>query len=174
MEWNKPNKWTQEEVASFVQQYSDTLVRYAYCIVGDSAASEEIVLQAIATFVYRNADRALGKAYLYRIVRNRAIDYLRAHRRLVPLSDVEEVLSCGMQVEQRAMERERYATLYRCLSRLAVDYRHALYLQLEGFAVADMCRIMGKKTKQVYNLLARAKVALKEELIKEGFDYEDL
>ena len=174
MEWNKPNKWTQEQVAQFVRDYSDTLIRYAFCIVGDSAAAEEVVLRAITTFVYRNADSALGKAYLYRIVRNRAIDYVRTHRRLVPLCDVEQVLSTGCCVEQQAIQRERYQTLYTCLARLNVDYRHVLYLQLEGFDVADTCRIMGKNTKQVYNLLARAKVALKEQLLKEGFDYEDL
>ena len=174
VEWNKANKWTQDDVAAFVQQYSDVLIRYAFCMVPDSAACEEIVLQAIATYVYRNSDRALGKAYLYRIVRNRCIDYIRRHRRMVPLQDVECVLDGGFVVEDHAEHEERDRILYRCLGRLAKDYRTVLYLQLEGFGVQDTCRIMGKNAKQVYNLLARAKVALKEELLKEGIDDEDL
>ena len=174
-EWNKTNKWSQEDVASFVSQYSDALVRYAYCIVSDSAVAEDVALDAIATFVFRNGEKALSKAYLYRIVRNKAIDYLRFHRRFVPLEDMENVLSTGNEVEEKAEASERYDTLYRCMAALPTDYRDVLYLHyLEGMEVSDVCRAMGKNTKQVYNLLARAKTNLKTLLIKEGFDNEDL
>lgn len=175
MEWNKTNKWTQEEVASFVGKYSDALIRYAFCIVHDATACEEIILACIASFVYRNTDRALSKAYLYRMVHSRCIDYIRFHRRFVPLGDVEEVLSGGYDVEKHAEDRERYAALYRCLNKLLADYRTVLYLQYwEGFSIDEICRVMSKNNKQVYNLLSRAKIALKEELLKEGFENEDL
>ena len=45
---------------------------------------------------------------------------------------------------------------------------------IEGFSVQQICTILGKSSKQIYNLLARAKTALKEILIKEGMTYEDL
>jgi DNA-directed RNA polymerase specialized sigma24 family protein len=45
---------------------------------------------------------------------------------------------------------------------------------IERFSVQQICTILGKSSKQIYNLLARAKTALKEILIKEGISHEDL
>ena len=45
---------------------------------------------------------------------------------------------------------------------------------LEGFEGKQICDILGRSAKQVYNLLARAKVALKQQLEREGISYEDL
>lgn len=168
-------KRTPAEVAALVQRYSDNLVRYAFCIVGEANAAEDIVLSAMADFVYRNEYRALSKAYLWRITYTRSVDYVRRHRRDVPLGDVEEVLTSPCDAEQAAIVAERKRVLYRAMQTLPPDYRNVLYLHvLEGFAVDQTAKIMGKNTKQIYNLLARAKAAMKECLLKEGFDYEDL
>lgn len=173
--WDKTPKRTPQEVAALVQEVSDQLVRYAFCMVGDGNAAEEIALRAMADFVYRNEHRALPKSYLYRVVRSRAMDYLRRKRHEVALGDVEAVLSAGNTTEADAERAFANGVLYRAMQRIAPDYRNVLYLNvLEGFDVAETARIMGKNVKQVYNLLARAKVALKERLLEEGFDYEDL
>ena len=166
---------TPQEVAELVRTYSDELVRYAFCVVGEPNAAEEMVLDAMAAFVVRASGRALPKAYLWRMVRNRCMDYLRRHRRQVALEAVEGVLSAGQDVEQEVLQAERRRILYRCMLMLPTDYGHVLYLRyLQDFSVEETARIMAKSTKQVYNLLSRAKVALKELLIKEGIDNEDL
>lgn len=165
-------KWDREEVSRFVRNYSDTLIRYAFCFVEDSSVAEEIVLESMATFVVKSETKNVSLAYVYRIVRNKALDHLRFHKRYIPLQDVDVV---GATLEENAVVAERNEILYKCLFKLPSDYKAALYLKyFEGLAVDDISMALRKSTKQIYNLLARGKTALKESMIKEGFDYEDL
>ena len=166
---------TPQEVAELVQTVSDDLVRYAFCVVGEVNAAEEIALKSIADFVYRNTYRALSTAYLWRMTYTRAVDHLRRKRHEASLSGLEDVLSAGPTAEQEAEAAERHRLLYRAVAALPVDYRNAVYLcYLEGFSVEEAARVMGKKVKQVYNLLSRGKVSLREWFAKEGYRYEDL
>lgn len=55
------------------------------------------------------------------------------------------------------------------------NYRDVLYLTYyRGFSADEVKRAIGKSKKQVYNLLARSKTALKQILVKEGITHEDL
>lgn len=68
---------------------------------------------------------------------------------------------------------ELQTTIYQALSGLPKDYCEVLYLRyFEDMSYEDIGRVMRKNTKQVYNLAARAKKKLKEQLEKEGFVYE--
>lgn len=46
--------------------------------------------------------------------------------------------------------------------------------EFDGFSVKEICHVLKKSAKQVYNLLTRARAALKEILIKEGYSHEDI
>ncbi len=57
------------------------------------------------------------------------------------------------------------------LSKLNEDYRRILILlYFEDMTHEQVSKVMKKSKKQVYNLVERAKKALKEELIKMGFE----
>jgi len=173
--WNQAQRRTPEEVAALVQSVSDDLVRYAFCMVGEVNAAEEVALKAMADYVYRNAYRGLSTAYLWRMTYSRAVDYLRKKRHEASLSGLEEVLAAAESVEEAEERKARDRLLYRALATLPIGYRNALYLcYLEGFNVEETAKIMGKTVKQVYNLLSRGKVALREWFEKEGITYEDL
>ena len=158
-----------------VRLYSDGLVRFAYCIVNDSAVAEDVAADAFATLIFRRKrffPRASFKTYLYKIARNKCLDYLRFHRRFVPLDDVSNVIPSDAG---DVNEYERNLTLYRCMAQLNAQYRDVLTLTyIEGFSADEAARITGKNIKQIYNLLARAKKESKQLLINEGIDYEDL
>ena len=73
------------------------------------------------------------------------------------------------------IHKERDEILYRSLSRLPLQYREVLELMwFDGFSHAQTASILNKSAKQLYNLHARAKLALKELLEKEGITREDL
>ena len=156
-----------------VDTYRDGLVRFAYCLVASSQVAEDIMEDTFATIIAskrRFAPRATFKTYLYKIARNKCLDYIRFHRRFVPLEDLENVLIFA-DVTEDVEKRERERTLYKCLQQLPREYRDVLQLSyLEGFSTQETCRIMHKSTKQVYNLLARARQSLKILLIKEGIE----
>lgn len=175
-EWTDATKRGPEDVAALVRSVSDSLVRYSFGLVGEVNAAEEIALKAIADYVYRNETRRLPRTYLWRTAYTHAVDYLRKKRRELSLSGWEDVLSTeGDPVAEAAEAVERRRILYRALAAIAPDYRHAVYLcYLEGFSVEETADVMHKNAKQIYNLLSRAKVALKTWFDKEGIRYEDL
>lgn len=160
-----------------IQTYSDAMIRFAYCYVKDSHVAEDIMEDAFAALLIKRrhfSDCENFRAYLYKIVRNKSVDYLREHKRHVPLSDLENVLSAET-TEEKLFKRERNVVLYRCLQQLPSQYGEVLYLTyIEDYKISDVCTIVRKSTRQVYNLLARAKTALKEALEKEGVVYENI
>lgn len=161
----------------WVQNLAEPLVRYAYSIVGSSAAAEDAMEDAFAALLVRKrhfqSPQQL-RAWLYKTAHNKAVDYLRRHRREVPREDVENVLS-SPDPESHVALRERNRTIYVCMQRLPRQYREVLSLTyFDGFSVVEVCAVMGRTQKQVYNLHARAKVALKELLIEEGISSEEL
>lgn len=172
----KPSKGrTPQEMAELVRAHSDELVRYAFCMVGEVNAAEEVVLDAMAAYVVRSENKALPVTYLWRMVHSRSMDYLRHHRRHVALEAVADVMASGQDVEADALRAERKRVLYRCILQLPADYGHVVYLRyLQDFTAEETARIMDKSVKQVYNLLFRAKAVLKEALLREGYDDEDL
>ncbi len=167
----------QNALSELITAYSDALVRFAYGFVRNSAAAEDVAAESFVVLCMKRKhfpDEVHLRAYLYKIARNKSVDYLRHHRDTVPLDDVENVLGTG-DPEQNWMRIQRDETLYLCLQKLPEQYRQVLVLTyLEDFSVKEVCSVLKHSAKQVYNLLARAKVALKELLEKEGITYENL
>ena len=153
------------------------MVRFAYSFVRCSAEAEDIAAECISRFfmrVRRFDSEVQLRAYIMKSIRNRAMDHLHRRSREVPLEDLENVLGTG-DPAQTYWAKERDRILYRCMQTLPKQYSLVLQLKyLEGFEGKQICVILGLSAKQVYNLLARAKVALKQRLEREGISYEDL
>ena len=157
--------------------YADALVRFAYSLVHHAEVAEDIAAESIAIMLtkrrnFRDEDHM--RAYLYQIAHHKAMDHLRRNRHIMPLEDVENVLGSG-DPQHDLIERERNESIYRCMQTLPEQYRQVLQLAyFDGFAVKEICMITKRTSKQVYNLLARARASLKELLVKEGITYEDI
>ncbi len=168
---------TPERVAELVARYSDELVRFAYSYVKNAAAAEDITADVFAALFVKGKDlqeEPRQRSYLYKMVRSRSIDYLRRHRREIPLEDLENVLS-SPGPEKGALRRDRDAKIYICIQQLPPQYRDVILLTYYGgFSLEQVGRTLHKTVRQVYNLHARAKTALKELLQKEGISNEDL
>ncbi len=161
-----------------VRMYSDAMIRFAYCYVHDAQTAEDITEDAfVALFVRRRrfSDDDNFRAYLYKTVRNKSLDYIRSNKRFTSLF-AAETLPAGDNAETEVLKRERDRALYDCLRSIPKQYGEVLYLSyIEGYKAEEVCKIVKKSKKQVYNLLARGKVALKDELEKEGVvRYENL
>ena len=160
-----------------IEEYGDALVRFAYCLVKDSFVAEDIAQDAFATLIFKRRHFSSCdsfQAYLYKIVRNKCIDYLRSKKRTVPLGDLENVLVSATDAEKDVLAHERNERVYACLQRLPAQYQDVLYLYyFEDCRAEAVSKIIRKTKKQTYNLLARAKSALKELLEKEGIVYEN-
>lgn len=160
-----------------VCEYSDGLVRFACSYVKDLSIAEEMMEDGFAALFSqrkRFSEKDNFRAYLYKIVRNKCLDYLRQSKRRVSLEDAERAFFIA-DTDGDMLRRERNKTLYRCIQQLPEQYREALILHyFESCSIDEICAVTGKWKRQVYNLLARAKSSLKELLIKEGISYEDV
>ncbi|MBQ7646178.1 MAG: sigma-70 family RNA polymerase sigma factor [Clostridia bacterium] len=116
------------------------------------------------------------RSWLYSIGRNIAVDRIRrsAKNPSIPVDALEDTLAEEKTVEETYLEQERKLMLHKIMKRLNADYRRVLYLAyFEDFDNAQTAKTMGKSKRQIENLLYHAKSALKKELEKEGFDYEN-
>ena len=106
-----------------------------------------------------------------------ALDHLRRSRREnpIPLEEVENLLAEESDLERSYLREERKRMIHRAVGKLNPDYGRALHLvYFEGFTNREAAVILRKSERQIRNLLYRAKQALKAELEKEGFVYENL
>ena len=163
-----------------VRAYSDGLIRFAYCYVKNATIAEEIMEDAFTALIikrrYFDAAEKL-RAYLYKTVRNKCVDYLRFHKKQIPLEDMEGVLVADgvTDAETSLLRKENAKAVYKAMQNLPPQYREILYLTYyENYAAEDIARILRRSKKQIYNLLYRAKTSLKDLLIKDGIVYENL
>ena len=162
-----------------VRAYGDSLTGYAYCFLRDIAAAEDVMEDTFATLIFKRkrfTERSPFEAYLFRIARNKCVDLLRKRKRETPISEIIGFdVPSQEDTEKSALKRKRDEKIFECLQRLPENYRDVLYLTYyRGFSADEVKRAIGKSKKQVYNLLARSKTALKQILVKEGITHEDL
>ena len=170
------HRYLQGDMAALEQlvaHYSDALVRYAGCYLHSSAA-EDVAEDAFVALILRKkrfqTEQEL-KAYLFRIAHNKCIDRLRNQWRTAPLGEETFIAD----IERTLSENENRRILYSAMGHIEKGYRDVLLLvYIEGFSAEECAGILKKSKKQIYNLLARGKAALKKQLLKEGYSDADL
>lgn len=167
----------EQALERLVIEYGDAIACYAYCFVRDFQVAEDVMEDTFAALIVKRKrfePRSPFKAYLFRIARNKCLDRLRKAKREVELSD-ELPFTEYPSVEEAALKAFRDEKVQKALLSLPPDYKSVLYLMYyQGMSADEIHISLGKNVKQVYNLLSRAKAALKEILIKEGIGYDDL
>lgn len=175
--YNKYLRGDNEALEQLVIGYGDGLIGYAYCFLRDFSAAEDVMEDTFATLIVKRKRfeaRSPFEAYLFRIARNKCLDRLRKAKRETRLDDSTE-LAATSNAEDDALKIVRDEKVYKAMLTLPRDYRTVLYLTYyQGFSVDEISSALSKNKKQVYNLLSRAKAAIKQLLIKEGIGYEDL
>ena len=165
-------------LAEIVREYSDGLTLYLYGIVGDLSLAEELMEETLYKLITKKPKyhpKHSFKTWLYTIGRHVAIDCLRRRRREVALAETGNAVGDACDVERLYLIEEQKVTLHRAMSRLHSAYRQVLWLlYFEELSHAETAAVMGKTPRQMKNLVFRAKNALRSELEKEGFVYEEL
>ena len=167
-------------LAEIVRDYKDGLILYLNGFVNNISIAEELMEETFFKIITKKPKfqaKHSFKTWLYTIGRNVAIDYLRRNSKQVNVSldDVEFYLQDEYELEKMYIVEERKIAVHRALKELHTEYRQVLWLlYFEGFSNTDAATVMKKNSRQMKNLLYRAKSALKSELDKEGFVYEEL
>ena len=92
----------------------------------------------------------------------------------MPFSFWELFFAFPFSSNSRYIKTEQKRILHQALHRLKLEYRQVLYLSFfEGFSNTETAFIMKKLDRQIKSLLYNAKKALKSELERNGFEYEE-
>jgi len=160
-----------EEFDMIVLKYRENSINFAKRFIKDTHACEDIAQEAFAAaYVYRdryNPDM-LFKTWLFSIVRNKCVDYIRKNRELQSLS-IESEAWDDYEIE----DVDNRILLEQALARLKPNYSAIIQmLELEDMSIRDASRVLGLSEVYVRVLLHRAKKKLHAELLKGGFCYE--
>lgn len=160
-------------MSEIVRAYKDGLIYYINSFLRDIHAAEDVTEDVfLKLMIKKPRDRgdAAFKTWLYAVARNEALNHLRRRKREEPCEEVD----AGAE-EWDYLSGERRQILDRAMSELTRDQRQVIALvYFEGFSVKESAKIMHRSAHATEALISRARFALRQQLLKEGFDYEEL
>jgi RNA polymerase sigma-70 factor, ECF subfamily len=144
-------------------RYADDVARYVQSIVRELHAAEDItqdmfakLIEAIAKYEQRDVP---FKAWILRVARNAALDYLRS-RRQIPF---EEVRGSDEGHEQIGFERAQ--ALRAALELLPYEQRQVLVLRhIVGLSPSEIADRLGKTEGSIHGLHHRGRASLQDAL----------
>ena len=157
-----------------VREYFDNLVWFLDSYVHDLSAAEDIAIDAFTDLVvhrHRYNFKVTLKTYLFMIGRSRALNYVKRQSkiRVTELTDVVSTLEDALPLEQVILMDEAKKSLYKALETLSPEQKEVVILvYFQDLSCQDAASVLKKNVKQVYNLLYRAKEALRTVLQQEG------
>lgn len=166
-------------IVEIVNDYKDGLILYLNKYVSNIHIAEDLAEDTFFKLMVkkpRYTPKYTFRAWLYAIGRNSAIDYIRKHSKFSDSAadELETISAEENALEQSYIRDEEKLTIHRALDRLKPEYRQILWLTyFEGFTNGQAAMIMKKSKHQIETLAYRAKGALKKELEKEDFSYEE-
>jgi len=167
-----------EGLHEIICEYRTGLILYLNSFVQNIHTAEELTEDTFAELAIgcpKYSEKSTFKTWLYAIGRNVTAKYLRECTKLniVPLES-QEHLSDEKNIENNYIKSEQKRIVHKALHSLKSEYRQVLYLSFfEEFSNAETAIIMKKTKRQVETLLYNAKLALKSELERSGFEYEE-
>lgn len=180
--WATQTARTLSEIArgdrlAFTRLYADAqprLLRYASALLaGDTEAAADVVDEAFMS-IWRDAGRYGGAGsadgWIRRIVRNKAIDWLRSRRERPLATETEQALAetladAGDTPERAAERASDTRELRKALERLSPDHREVVWLcYFEDRSLAEIAVIAGCPENTVKTRLFHARKQLRREL----------
>lgn len=163
---------TTPDIEPLFRAHYRALCLFALHYVGDVAAAEDIVMDCFVRLVERAADGetvVCTKSYLYQMVRNASVDYLRQKGTAtstvgaVPLDAVIDVADTTAEEEQLLQERsEREARLWAAIDRLPKACRNVLLMsKRDGLKNREIAEALGISIKTVEAQLTKAYATLR-------------
>jgi RNA polymerase sigma-70 factor (ECF subfamily) len=167
----------QELYVHIVERYEAPLLRYARTIVFDHDIAADVVQQAfIKSFVNLRSFNPKLKfsSWLYRIVHNEAVNYIRKHKREVkPDDDWWQGLPDEKErIDETLDKAATKAKIGSAMELLSIKYRQPLVLHhFEGKSYKQISDILRLSINTVGIRISRAKRQLAEILISQGVDH---
>lgn len=159
-------------LAALIERYGNSLTFYINGYLHDINDAEDLMIEAFAYLTIKKPRiRENFKAYLYKTARHLALRFVAKSRRQLcfGFDDLGQEPQSKTLIEEVIQTEERDRILHLCMEQLNLDYREALYLvYFENMRHAEAAAIMGKREKQVADLVYRGRNSLRKRLELEG------
>lgn len=164
-------------LAPLMQRWEVPLKRFIFRLVGSTAEAEDLAQEVfVRIYTKRSSYHAGAKfsTWCFSIAANQAKNRLRWWKRRPVLSldawmdsggDAADHSATGAQASDKAVRRERIATVQAAVAALPLDLRTALVLfEYEQQSMGEIAAALGCTSKAVENRLYRARQKLQQQL----------
>ncbi|MBC8586852.1 RNA polymerase sigma factor [Paratissierella segnis] len=152
----------QQAFEEFVIEYRKEAVNFAANILKDYHIAEDIVQDSFAfIYVYRERIREYStlKSYLFSIIHNRAIDYIRKNNRNITI-DLDAIST--FSPEEQILDKERRKSFIKSFNSLNEKYKVVLYLYgFQELSYKEISEVVGISLAQVKINIFRGRKKLK-------------
>lgn len=169
-----------EGLIEIIRDYKDGLIFFLNGFTRDINTAEELCEDAFVKLAVNRPSfegRSSFKTFLYKIARNIALDWMKKQKRHIhiPIDEAGEIDSGERSLEETYLREEQRIAVHRALDKLKPDYRQVLWLTyFEELSNKETAAVMRKTVHGIETLVYRARIALKKQLEKEGFVYENV
>ncbi|MBE5821458.1 MAG: RNA polymerase sigma factor [Clostridiales bacterium] len=172
------NNGDKEALGKLVELYSDGLMLYINNFVKDINIAEDLMEDTFAKLLFKKCNfkgDSSFKTYLYKMGRNCALDYIKKNKKRITENIDDKDIADTIQIENIVIKSDYQKQVHTCLKKLNNEYTEVLHLiYFEDLKYEEIQKVMKKTNKQIKNLAYRARQALKVELEREGFVYEEI
>jgi RNA polymerase sigma-70 factor (ECF subfamily) len=185
-----------ERPEDWVAAHGDVLYRYAYYRVYDRAAAEDLVQETLLA-AWRARENFRGESevrtWLIGILKRKLIDFFRKHGREQPLGDVAadddavdrlfrddpgrhwRTIPSDWHDPDAALEQQHFwRVLHDCLDSLPARQARLFALsEMEGLSGEELCKVSGTSPSNVWVMLHRARLRLRECLEQNWFGHDE-
>ena len=176
---------------TWLELHGDSLYRFALVRVREPSIAEDMVQETLLA-AWRAKDSFAGgsaeRTWLIAILKNKIIDYFRRNRRETPLPDNADTddaidalfakntdhwarLASAWANPDDALEQAEFWQVFQnCLDALPVRQAQMFTLsEIDGLSTDELCKVAQAQTSNVWVMLHRARLRLRECLEKQWF-----
>ncbi len=158
-------------------KYQNQLINFINGYVKNTDIAEDL---AQDTFLYVLVNKKeydfkyTLKTYLYTIAKCRAINYLKKEKKKIEFNQDELYQIEEIDFDADIVKSKNIEIIRENIQNLKYEYKLVIYLRdFQDFQYKDICKILNKNMYQVKVLIHRARKALKKQIEKGGYKYDD-
>lgn len=157
--------WKEDSFKPFFEGFYPSLCLFANKYTKDQEASSDIVQEAFF-YLWNKKDDIdsidSAKAYLFKYVKNRSLNYLRDRERRKNFN--LQQLDSEIFFRDNLIEEETYRTIYDAIKKLPPQGQKVIELSLDGFKNQDIADELSISVNTVKTIKLRAFKTMREEL----------
>ncbi len=155
------------------EKYSKVIYKYLYSLSKDSFLAEELVQETFFCAIKssnKNINNSNVKSWLYKIAKNKWIDYIRKQKNMhiESIDDNFNLSTLDNSIENYLIEKDELLCFYKSIHNLDEATREVIYLKIKGeLSFKEIASILNKSEEWTRVTFYRGKIKLKEELNNE-------